>query len=62
MLIYFLSSGGFHPYGNEECDIEWGIMYGTPRLETLCGDLRDLLLWTLNPNPVERPVITEILQ
>lgn len=62
MLMYFLSSGGLHPFGNDLEQIETSIANGIPRVQTTCCDFKDLVLWTLHSNPFDRPTTTEILK
>ncbi|XP_059373882.1 uncharacterized protein LOC132110867 [Carassius carassius] len=61
MLIYYILSGGHHPFG-EAVDCEYNISRGRYSLEVLDDDVaKDLVEWMINENPNERPTVEQSL-
>ncbi|XP_026071462.1 serine/threonine-protein kinase ppk4-like [Carassius auratus] len=61
MLIYYILSGGHHPFG-EDVDCEYNISRGRYSLELLDDDVaKDLVEWMINEDPNERPTVEQSL-
>ncbi|XP_016099442.1 uncharacterized protein [Sinocyclocheilus grahami] len=61
MLVYYILSGGQHPFG-EDVDCEYNISRGRYSLEHLDDDVaKDLVEWMINENPNERPTVEQTL-
>jgi len=59
MLVYYILSGGHHPFG-EDVDCESNILRGRYSLEHLNDDVaKDLVEWMINENPEERPMVEQ---
>ena len=61
MLIYYILSGGHHPFGDGfRC--EYNIHEGKYNLEHVDdGMARDLIEWMINKEPKKRPTVQEAL-
>ncbi len=61
MLVYYILSGGHHPFG-EDVDCEYNISRGRYSLEHLDDDVaKDLIKWMINEDPNERPTVEQTL-
>ena len=62
MLIYYILTGGEHPYGASSFDIEVNIARGSPKLRRLTPEADDLLRSVLTTTPKSRPTVDELLR
>ncbi|KAM6894388.1 uncharacterized protein PEZ65_022074 [Lycodopsis pacificus] len=62
MLIYYILSGGHHPFGDEDYECEHNIHKGNYTLD-LVEDVvaKDLIEWMINKEPKDRPQVEECL-
>ncbi|XP_019908030.2 serine/threonine-protein kinase ppk4 isoform X2 [Esox lucius] len=61
MLMYYIISGGHHPFGNGiHCEIN--ILYGKYTLEHIDDEIsKDLVEWMINKDPIKRPTVEDTL-
>ena len=62
MLIYYILTGGEHPYGASSFDIEVNIARGSPKLRRLTPETDDLMRSVLTTTPKSRPSVDELLR
>uniref|UniRef100_A0A671YWB5 Protein kinase domain-containing protein n=1 Tax=Sparus aurata TaxID=8175 RepID=A0A671YWB5_SPAAU len=62
MLIYYILSGGHHPFGNKPFECEYNIHKGSYTLDHV-EDLvaKDLIEWMISKEPESRPTVEECL-
>ena len=62
MVIYYVMSGGQHPYGQTQAEIEQAIVSGVPRLSEVTDEtLVNLMSWMLHPDVGRRKSAEECL-
>ncbi|XP_034531972.1 2-5A-dependent ribonuclease-like isoform X2 [Notolabrus celidotus] len=62
MLIYYILSGGHHPFGDEDYDCEYNIVKGIYNLDHVQDVVaKDLIEWMINEEPRQRPKVEECL-
>ena len=62
MLVYYILTGGDHPYGDCPADIERNIALGRPRMASLTPQVNALLGSLLTFVPVNRPSVEDVLR
>ncbi|XP_076580479.1 serine/threonine-protein kinase/endoribonuclease IRE1-like isoform X3 [Chaetodon auriga] len=62
MLIYFVLSGGHHPFGDVPAECEYNILKGKHSLHHVQDVVaKDLIEWMINEEPKNRPKVEECL-
>ncbi|XP_030017627.1 uncharacterized protein LOC115438278 isoform X2 [Sphaeramia orbicularis] len=62
MLIYYILSGGHHPFGDKSFECESNIYYGKYKLDHVQDVVaQDLIEWMINEEPKQRPKVEECL-
>ncbi|XP_041821252.1 serine/threonine-protein kinase/endoribonuclease IRE1-like [Chelmon rostratus] len=62
MLIYFVLSGGHHPFGDKSCKCENNIIEGNYSLHHVQDVVaKDLIEWMITEEPKDRPKVEECL-
>ncbi|KAF7664786.1 hypothetical protein LDENG_00165810 [Lucifuga dentata] len=62
MLIYYIFSGGHHPFGDIACECEYNIYKGIYSLDHIQDVVaKDLIEWMINKEPNQRPKVEECL-
>ena len=62
MLIYYILSGGHHPFGDKSFKCELNIYYGKYNLDHVQDvEAKDLIEWMINEEPKNRPKVEECL-
>lgn len=62
MLIYYILSGGHHPFGDKSFECESNIYHGRYNLDHVQDvEARDLIEWMINDKPKDRPKVEECL-
>ncbi|XP_030578569.1 serine/threonine-protein kinase/endoribonuclease IRE1-like isoform X2 [Archocentrus centrarchus] len=62
MLIYYILSGGHHPFGDRSFECESNIYYGKYSLDHVQDVVaKDLIEWMINNEPKDRPKVEECL-
>lgn len=65
MLVYYIVSGGHHPFEDplgDELEQNGNIIKGTYTLEHVADEVaKDLIEWMINEDPDERPTVEETL-
>lgn len=62
MLIYYILSGGHHPFGKKSFECEYNIHKGIYTLDHLQDVVaRDLVMWMIQEEPKSRPKVEECL-
>uniref|UniRef100_A0A3Q1IX32 Uncharacterized protein n=2 Tax=Anabas testudineus TaxID=64144 RepID=A0A3Q1IX32_ANATE len=62
MLIYYILSGGHHPFGDRSFECESNIYHGRYTLDHIQDILaQDLIEWMINEEPKKRPRVEECL-
>ena len=62
MLIYYILSGGHHPFGDKPFECEYNIHEGLYKLDHV-EDLvaKELIEWMISKEPENRPTVEECL-
>ncbi|XP_047457593.1 uncharacterized protein LOC125018022 [Mugil cephalus] len=62
MLIYYILSGGHHPFGDRSCECEYNIYRGKYSLDHMEDVVaKDLIEWMISEDPKMRPKVGECL-
>ncbi len=62
MLIYYILSGGHHPFGDIPCECEYNIHIGKYTLNHVPDVVaKDLIEWMIDKEPKKRPKVEECL-
>lgn len=61
MLVYYVLSGGKHPFGDRS-KREANILAGNYNLQGIDEEAKDLIESMINSDPKKRPKITDVLQ
>ena len=62
MLIYYILSGGHHPFGDKSFECEYNIHHGKYNLYHIQDVVaKDLIEWMINEEPKKRPKVEECL-
>ncbi|RUS90413.1 hypothetical protein EGW08_001818, partial [Elysia chlorotica] len=62
MLLYFILTGGQHPFGGTPLEAEVNIARSASQLEHIGEEVNDLVSGMLYPDPVARPAIEHCLK
>lgn len=62
MLIYYILSGGSHPYGKSPLEIETNICRNWHQLTYISEEANDMVLSMLSYTPLSRPTVSEALR
>ncbi|XP_063321179.1 serine/threonine-protein kinase/endoribonuclease IRE1-like isoform X2 [Pelmatolapia mariae] len=62
MLIYYILSGGHHPFGGKSFECESNIHKGNYSLDHVQDEAEDLIEWMINKEPKDRPKVEECLK
>jgi len=62
MLVHYILTGGQHPFGENQFDIEMNIARGWPKWKNIGPEANHLLRQMLASDPRDRPDINAVLR